>query len=186
VFFGAKTVNHDIIWAPWRLGYILGESKNAVEKDTETLLPGAKPDCFLCQCVPESGDDLKHLVVHRNEHSVTVLNRYPYNNCHLLIAPRYHKARLDELIAAEQAALFSTITRMVGVMEKVLHPEGFNVGLNLGRAAGAGLPGHLHWHIVPRWDGDTSFMPTIAGARVIPQSLEAAWQMLREELAKTG
>jgi ATP adenylyltransferase len=171
------------IWAPWRLGYILGEDKAPKAAFSGEMLPGAEPDCFLCQCVPE-GDDLGRVVVARTERTLTVMNRYPYNNGHLLVAPRRHSARLDQLCQAEQAELSSTLTQMVGLLEKVLRPDGFNVGLNLGRAAGAGLPGHLHWHIVPRWIGDTSFMTATAGVRVIPQSLEALWNLLRAELAK--
>jgi ATP adenylyltransferase len=179
-------VDKDIIWAPWRLGYILGKADTLQPGEPLELLPGAHPGCFLCQCAPKNKDDLAHLVIQRGEDTVTVLNRYPYNNCHLLVAPLCHRARLDELSPQEHAAIYSALTHMVGVLEKALHPEGFNIGLNLGRAAGAGLPGHLHWHIVPRWEGDTSFMPTIAGARVIPQSLEAAWHMLRESLEKSA
>jgi ATP adenylyltransferase len=165
------------------MGYILGELSTTKADAPPDLLPGAAADCFLCRCALE-GDDLARLVVQRGEHSVTVLNRYPYNNGHLLIAPRSHRGRLDELSAAEHLQLIDTMGRMVGLLEKLLHPEGFNIGLNLGRAAGAGLPGHLHWHVVPRWIGDTSFMPSIGGVRVIPQSLEALWELLTAELAK--
>ena len=119
-------------------------------------------------------------------HTLTILNRYPYNNGHLLIAPRRHVARLDELADDVQLECSQTITRMVSLLERVMHPEGFNVGLNLGRVAGAGVPGHLHWHIVPRWSGDTNFMPVIAGIRVIPQSLEALWEALTAELRASG
>jgi ATP adenylyltransferase len=98
------------------------------------------------------------------------------------VAPKRHVARLDELDSAEQVELSRTLARMVGLLEQTMKPEGFNVGLNLGRVAGAGVPGHLHWHIVPRWSGDTNFMPVTAGIRVIPQSLEALWEGLREEL----
>jgi ATP adenylyltransferase len=111
-----------------------------------------------------------------------MLNRYPYNNGHLLVAPQRHVARPDLLEPCEQLDLFQTITRMIDLLEKVLKPEGFNIGLNLGRVAGPGLPGHLHWHIVPRWSGDTNFMPVLAGTRVIPQSLEALWLALSEAL----
>ena len=112
-----------------------------------------------------------------------VLNRYPYNNGHLLVAPRAHKARLDELNSDELLDLQLVLRKMLGVIEKRMNPDGFNVGLNLGRAAGAGLPGHLHWHIVPRWNGDTNFMPVFADTRVIVQSLDALYDLLREELA---
>jgi ATP adenylyltransferase len=165
------------------MGYILGEPDATQTAAPPKLLPGAAADCFLCRCAPE-GDDLARLVVQRSAHSVTVLNRYPYNNGHLLIAPRSHRGRLDELSNAEHLQLIDTIRRMVGLLEKLLRPEGFNIGLNLGRAAGAGLPGHLHWHVVPRWVGDTSFMPSIGGVRVIPQSLEALWELLTTELNK--
>jgi ATP adenylyltransferase len=127
---------------------------------------------------------LKRLVVHRSERTIAVLNRYPYNNGHMLVAPRSHRGRLDELSAEEQLGLAATIAHMVGLLEQVLRADGFNVGLNLGRVAGAGLPGHLHWHVVPRWAGDTNFMPATAAVRVIPQSLEALWELLRAELVK--
>jgi ATP adenylyltransferase len=93
-------------------------------------------------------------------------------------------ARLDELEAAEQLDLVQTIAAMIGLLERTIRAEGFNVGLNLGQIAGAGLPGHVHWHIVPRWHGDTNFMPTVAGIRVIPQSLEALWELLTEALGR--
>jgi ATP adenylyltransferase len=111
-----------------------------------------------------------------------VLNRYPYNNGHLLVAPARHVARLDELTADESLEVLQTINRMVALLEQTIRAEGFNIGLNLGRIAGAGLPGHVHWHIVPRWSGDTNFMPITAGVRVIPQSLEALWEILTKEL----
>ncbi len=141
------------------------------------LLAGADPSCFLCQCAP-GDDDRARLVVERGRHSVTLLNRYPYNNGHLLIAPKRHVARLDELDEAVQLEVALTISRMIGTLDKVLNPHGYNVGLNLGQVAGAGLPGHLHWHVVPRWSGDTSFMSSVAGVRTIPQSLEALWDLL--------
>ena len=165
------------------MGYILGEKDAPEDRPTHDLPPGAEPTCFLCQCGAAS-DDRQRAVVGRCQHSVTVLNRYPYNNGHLLVAPRRHVGRLEELSPAEQLALAQTISRMVLLLEKVLQPHGFNVGLNLGRTAGAGLPDHLHWHIVPRWTGDTNFMPVVAGIRVIPQSLDALWEALTQELAK--
>ena len=176
-------MSNEQLWAPWRLGYILGEKTVTEPCDTRDLLEGADPECFLCRLAP-AGDDRQRMIVERGPHTVTLLNRYPYNNGHLLVAPQRHVARLDELGDELQLELSQTITRMVGVLEKVMQPQGFNVGLNLGRAAGAGVPGHLHWHIVPRWIGDTNFMPTIAGIRTIPQSLEALWNLLTAELNK--
>lgn len=174
---------HEQIWAPWRLEYILSDKDAAEPGEAVELLPGAETDCFLCRCAAE-GDDRKRLVVCRGGRTLTLLNRYPYNNGHLLVAPQLHLARLDQLSDEVQLELSRELTRMVGLLEKVLRPEGFNIGLNLGHAAGAGLPGHLHWHVIPRWTGDTNFMPTVAGVRVIPQSLDALWEALTAELAR--
>jgi ATP adenylyltransferase len=176
-----STVSNERLWAPWRLEYVLDVSKQP-EHDGAPLefLPDADEDCFICQAVADS-NDRQRLVVGRGKHTLTILNRYPYNNGHLLIAPRRHVARLDELNAAEQTELSDTMAGMVTTLEKILSAQGFNIGLNLGRAAGAGLPGHLHWHIVPRWVGDCNFMPSLAGIKVIPQSLDALWEALAGE-----
>ncbi|NQU25742.1 MAG: HIT domain-containing protein [Candidatus Nealsonbacteria bacterium] len=174
----------DLIWAPWRLGYVQGDKKGPLKPDAKlNWLPGADHDCFLCQAVADSADR-DRLVVDRGEHSITVLNLYPYNNGHLLVSPRQHVARLDQLDAAVQLELTEKIARMIKALEKRLQAQGFNVGLNLGSAAGAGVPGHLHWHVVPRWKGDTNFMPSLAGINVIPQSLDALWEALTEELGR--
>jgi len=182
-----EAVTHEQIWAPWRLAYIQqeGDGNPGGEPDGRELafLEGADPSCFLCQAVAD-GEDRRRYVVDRGERSITVLNRYPYNNGHLLVAPRPHRARLDELSRLERTELGEVIARMVSLLETVLSPEGFNIGLNLGQVAGAGLPGHLHWHIVPRWNGDTNFMPTLASVRVIPQSLDALWEALTAALAR--
>ncbi len=176
-------MSNEQLWAPWRLEYIVGDKTASPAGRCADLLGGGDPECFLCQAAPP-GDDRRRLVVARGAHTFIVLNRYPYNNGHLLIAPRQHLARLDELGDALQLELSQTITRMAGVLEKLLHYQGLNVGLNLGRAAGAGVLGHLHWHLVPRWVGDTNFMPAIAGVHVIPESLDALWELLATELEK--
>ena len=168
-------MSHETLWAPWRLNYIA----NAVDKNT-TAPPVS--GCFLCRYRDDT-HDAQNYVVDRSEHSLIVLNRFPYNNGHLLIAPREHKATLDELSDAELLDLQVQLRRMVKLLSLVMGAEGFNVGLNLGRVAGAGLPGHLHWHIVPRWNGDVNFMPVIADAKVIPQSLDALYQLLQADLA---
>jgi len=166
------------LWAPWRLGYIQGEKLDPTcEQEVFPYLPDADRDCFLCQSVADA-NDRRHFVVDRTEHSLTLLNRYPYNNGHLLVSPKRHRGRLDELKACELLDLAQTVSRMVVRLEQLLKPAGFNVGLNLGSAAGAGLPGHLHWHIVPRWNGDTNFMPALAAVKVIPQSLESLWEAM--------
>jgi ATP adenylyltransferase len=174
-------VDHERIWAPWRLAYIVGDQQTPKSPPDAKVLPGGDSSCFFCQDVAQ-GDDRQRLIVERGEHSITMLNRYPYNNGHLLVAPRRHVARLDQIDSCEQLDLTNAIGRMIHLLERVLKPEGFNVGMNLGRIAGAGVPGHLHWHIVPRWSGDTNFMPVVAGIRVIPQSLEALWEVLDAEL----
>jgi ATP adenylyltransferase len=177
-------VNYEQLWAPWRLAYISGNQEKRPPQPG-TLLPGADPACFICQGVAGE-DDRPRLVVQHGHHSLTVLNRYPYNNGHLLVAPKRHVARLDQLVAEEQLELVQTIAEMIGLLERTIRAEGFNVGLNLGQIAGAGLPGHVHWHIVPRWNGDTNFMPISAGIRVIPQSLDALWELLTEALGRGG
>ena len=175
-------VRHEQLWAPWRLAYVSGETAEPVappEPRALKLLPGADPNCFICQAVGDS-DDRRNLVVERTDESVVILNRFPYNNGHLLVAPLAHKGRLDELIDPEQLDMSHQISKYIGLMERLMQAEGFNVGLNLGKVAGAGLPGHLHWHVVPRWPGDTNFMASVAGMRVIPQALDALWEMLRD------
>jgi ATP adenylyltransferase len=182
-------MNDELIWAPWRIGYIAGGSEaEAPEPAPARLMDGGEAECFLCQAagIPAStADDRVRLVLRRTEDAVVVLNRYPYNNGHLLVAPRAHVARLDEIDMAVHAALMATLGRFVELYERLMHAEGFNVGLNLGRVAGAGVPGHLHWHLVPRFSGDHNFMPTIAGARVIPQALDALWEAINAELNRT-
>lgn len=180
---GIEHVNSERLWAPWRLGYVQGDKQEPVVSRPLNLLPGADADCFLCQSVADNADRQRY-VIHRGSQTFTILNRYPYNNGHLLIAPRRHCGTLEGLTAEEHLELSQCMARMVEVLKKVLNPGGFNIGLNLGAVAGAGLPGHLHWHVVPRWNGDCNFMPAVAGVKVIPQSLDALWEALAEQLAK--
>jgi ATP adenylyltransferase len=164
------------------LGYVSGQvAKPAAVSSSLKFLPGANPDCFICRAVAEA-DDRKNLLVERTALSVVILNRFPYNNGHLLVAPLRHQGRLDELTSREQLDVERGIAKYVGLIERLMNAEGFNVGLNLGKVAGAGLPGHLHWHVVPRWQGDTNFMPVVAGVKVIPQALDALWEMFQEVL----
>lgn len=161
---------HEQLWAPWRLAYVAKPSP-----------PAAEDPCFICRGLAED-DDRANLIALRTPRSVVVLNRFPYNNGHLLIAPRAHKGGLHDLDADEILDTQQTLTRMVAVLCELMRPDGYNIGLNLGRAAGAGLPGHLHWHIVPRWNGDTNFMPVLADVKVIVQSLDALWELLAQRL----
>src|SRR5204863_9098232 len=163
-----KRVND--LCAPWRLPYVAASKA-----------PAKDDPCFICKGLKEK-DDRKNLVPWRTPRSVVLLNRFPYNNGHLLIAPRAHKGNLQELDSEELLETMETLRRMVQLLNRLIHPDGYNIGLNLGRAAGAGLPGHLHWHVVPRWQGDTNFMPVLSDARVIVQSLEAFYDLLRGKL----
>jgi ATP adenylyltransferase len=173
---------HEQLWAPWRLEYIQGESPQAADNDAP-LPKGADPVCFICTAAA-SPRDREHRVVDRGQTTLTIINRYPYNNGHLMVAPIRHVSRLDLLTSAERLECLDQMARMVALLERLLKSEGFNLGLNLGKIAGAGLPGHLHWHIVPRWSGDTNFMPVLAGIRTIPQSLDALWEAVREAIAQ--
>jgi ATP adenylyltransferase len=170
-------LSNDRLWAPWRLAYIKGLSQQPPAREPLQFLSGADPHCFFCRDVVDD-QDRTNLVVHRGARTITLLNRYPYNNGHLLVAPREHLGRLDQLDDATQLESLTMLTRLVGLLEKLLNADGFNVGLNLGRVAGAGVPGHLHWHIVPRWNGDTNFMPVVGDSKVISQSLDALWELL--------
>lgn len=125
-------------------------------------------------------DDRSALVVHRSTHACLLLNRYPYNAGHLLVVPYREVANLPDLTADERHDFFDTLVFGEGLLRRALKPDGFNIGFNLGPAAGAGIPTHLHAHIVPRWNGDTNFMPVIGNVRVLPQSLDAMWSRLRE------
>ena len=175
-------MSHEQIWAPWRLPYIKRKEESLRDVDPRAeWLDGADRDCFMCRAVAERRD-AENLVVLRGPRTITILNRYPYNNGHLLVAPRRHLDRLDQLDREEHQELSETIARLVATLEQLLAAQGFNVGLNLGAVAGAGLPGHVHWHIVPRWLGDTNFMPVLANVDMIPQSLEALGEELRETL----
>jgi ATP adenylyltransferase len=164
----------DLLWAPWRLAYVAAAKA-----------PSADDPCFICGGL-EADDDRRNLIALRTPRAVAVLNRFPYNNGHLLVAPRCHKGRLDDLDAEEMAETMEVLRLMVRTLESLMCPDGFNVGLNLGRAAGAGLPGHLHWHVVPRWHGDTNFMPVLADVKVIVQSLDAFYDALVARLGGAG
>jgi ATP adenylyltransferase len=113
-----------------------------------------------------------------------ILNRYPYNNGHLLVAPNVHKGGIGELEGAELYEPLETIQKMIWALDRMLEPQGYNIGLNQGKSAGAGVPGHLHWHIVPRWDGDTNFMPILSDTKVIVESLDGFYQRLLSELER--
>jgi ATP adenylyltransferase len=160
----------DQLWAPWRLAYIANPKP-----------PSTDDACFICRGLAEA-DDRANLIAYRGVHCAVVLNRFPYNNGHLMVAPNAHKALLHELTDAEALEIQQVLTRLVGILGDMMRPDGYNIGLNLGRVAGAGLPGHLHWHLVPRWNGDTNFMPVVADVKVISQSLESLYDLVEPRL----
>lgn len=135
-------------------------------------------DCFLCDSAA-SGVCRERLVVFSQPPVQVVMNLYPYNNGHLLVAPTRHVGDIGELTDDEMTTLFATVRTATGWLEEVYTPHGFNIGMNLGRVAGAGLPGHLHIHIVPRWNGDSNFMPVVGGTKVMSEGLEEGWERLR-------
>jgi len=177
----ADRIHPDALWAPWRLAYIKGDARDAAAPEPARWLPGAETGCFLCRAAAVSpGHDRDLGVIERTPRSLVVLNRYPYANGHLLIAPLDHRATLADLDDGQLLDLQRRLADWCDRLEQLMQCQGLNVGLNLGRVAGAGLPGHLHWHIVPRWPGDVNFMTSVAGVRVIPQALESLWEQLRE------
>jgi ATP adenylyltransferase len=138
--------------------------------------------CFFCDYAKNPRKDRENLVAHRGNHCFSLLNRFPYSGGHLLVAPLAHKAELAVFTPAEREELFDQLVLMQETLDRLMHPQGYNIGLNIGRAAGAGIPGHLHFHIVPRWNGDTNFMASVAHAKVIPQALEELHADLQKAL----
>jgi len=159
------------LWAPWRMEYIRSFREEGC----------GKSPCFLCDYWTVPQQDAKNHVVWRNASTFVVMNRFPYTNGHLLVAAATHKAGFDELTDEEICALSRTIRDGVTLLTAVLDPHGFNIGYNLGHCAGAGLPGHLHAHIVPRWNGDTNFMSVLDNVRMIPEALQAQWEQLHSK-----
>ena len=163
------------LWAPWRMEYIRSLGDEVKDEG-----------CFLCRYWERPADDRKNHVIWRTESAFVVMNRFPYTNGHLLIAHARHQGDLTDLTEAELGRMTATIRDAVALLRKAVSPEGFNIGYNIGRCAGAGLPDHLHAHIVPRWSGDTNFMAVIDNVRVVPDSLDALWATLVEQADAAG
>ena len=153
------------IWAPWRLAYVKDASKDEEQ------------ECIFC--AKPKGEDEPNLIVHRGERCFVILNLFPYTNGHLMVAPYEHVGSLPELGAETTAEMMALTQRAMTILEDVYSPHGYNVGFNQGRVAGAGVEHHIHMHVVPRWGGDTNFMPVLADTRVMPQSLEQSYRALR-------
>lgn len=167
------------LYAPWRMAYV--DQPGAVK---EHLADG---DCVFCRKAADS-DDLKNLVIHRGRTAFVLMNIFPYTNGHVMVAPYAHTASLDDLLPDALFEIMDLARRAVKALELSIHPDACNLGMNLGQAAGAGIADHLHLHVVPRWNGDTNFMPVLFDTKVLPDSLEnsyrklrAAWETLPEE-----
>ncbi len=156
------------IWAPWRIEYIKQPKDQG---------------CFICDMIkaPES-EDKKNLLLYRGKKAIVLLNKYPYIAGHLMIAPLKHCPNLTDLSEEEGREIWNFTTKAVELLKATIHPEGFNVGINLGKVAGAGLRTHVHVHIVPRWGGDTNFMPVVANTRVLSQALEETYEELMKKI----
>lgn len=152
----------EILWAPWRMQYILS---------------GGNKDCVFCRC-SNTSDNKADLVLYRSKYCFVVMNRFPYNNGHLMVVPYRHVGEFEELTEEELSDIAITIKKSLSVLKKALSPHGFNIGANLGKVAGAGITDHLHFHIVPRWDGDTNYMAVISSTKIMPEMLESTYGKL--------
>jgi len=155
------------IWAPWRLEYVKDASKDSGD------------ECLFCVAARDD-DDRANLIVHRERRCFVILNKYPYTNGHLMVAPFDHLATIQALDEETASEMMSLAQRSIGILEDRYTPHGYNVGFNQGRVAGAGVEHHIHMHVVPRWGGDTNFMPVLADTRVMPQTLEQSYDVLAD------
>ncbi len=153
-----------LLWAPWRIEYI--------EKEKEE-------GCIFCKRVKEKNDE-KNLIVYRGKHSFVIMNRYPYNSGHVMVVPYLHIGFFEDLPDEVLNDMNSTLKRTIKALSAALGPDGFNMGINQGKAAGAGVTDHVHIHVVPRWIGDTNFMPVISDTRVVPEYLERTYRKIKE------
>jgi len=158
------------LWAPWRQAYILSDPPVG---------------CVFCAAW-EAPDDREPLVVHRESQAFVLMNRFPYNGGHVLVIPARHAARPADLTPGEWAALTDLLGRTTTIVIDALRAQGANVGMNLGRTAGAGIADHLHFHVVPRWEGDTNFMPLLGDVKVVSEHLVSTWEKLREAFGRVG
>jgi ATP adenylyltransferase len=153
------------LWASWRMKYILHANEET--------------GCIFCNALTKT-DGTDNLVVLRGERAFVILNKFPYTSGHLMVAPLIHEASLEGLDSATRAEMMELVAQFMGFLRKVYRPQGFNIGMNIGEAAGAGVPGHVHIHIVPRWNGDTNFISTVGQVRVLPETLEQTFARVEE------
>lgn len=160
------------LWAPWRMTYI-EQGDNS------------QRECIFCS-KPAENRDKENLVLFRGDTAYVIMNSFPYNPGHLLIAPFKHTADLYQLDSCELLEIQTVLRYIIRVLNEAMHPHGFNVGVNLGRTAGAGIVDHIHWHVVPRWEGDTNFMPVLADTKVLPEALGSTYDKLRRVMEELG
>jgi ATP adenylyltransferase len=159
----------DKLWAPWRAHYV-------------SMVDSTAGTCIFCD-KPKEKKDRENLILLRGEHCFVIMNRFPYNNGHLLIVPYQHCSDLSQLAKEAYQALWDTVLQCKEALAKALSPHGFNIGMNLGRVAGAGIDQHCHTHIVPRWNGDTNFMPVLSDTKVLSEALEQTYEKMKAVLA---
>jgi ATP adenylyltransferase len=157
------------LWSPWRMTYIEKHEKEA--------------GCVFCNAQARA-DNAENLIAFRGKNAYVILNLFPYTSGHLMVVPFEHKASIEDLDAETRAEMMEMVSRCIGVLRKLYNPHGFNMGANIGEAAGAGVLGHVHIHIVPRWSGDTNFMTTLGSARVLPEFLEDTYRRVKEAFEK--
>jgi len=154
----------EILWAPWRMEYILGEKESG---------------CIFCTRINQESDK-ENLILLRGKNNFVIMNKYPYNNGHLMVVPNRHSSEFDSLNDPEKLEMVNLVSKSMNVLKKTINPDGFNVGMNIGKIAGAGIDDHLHFHIVPRWAADTNFMPVVGQTKIISENLEETWERLKE------
>ncbi len=154
----------EILWAPWRMEYILGEKESG---------------CIFCTRINQDSDK-ENLILLRGGNNFVIMNKYPYNNGHLMVVPNRHTSEFDSLSDPEKLEMMNLVSKSMNVLKKTVNPDGFNVGMNIGKIAGAGIDDHLHFHIVPRWAADTNFMPVVAQTKIISEDLGETWERLKE------
>jgi ATP adenylyltransferase len=157
------------LWAPWRMTYVGG---------------AAKPGCIFCVKASESKDE-ENLILIRGQTCFALMNLFPYNSGHLMVAPYAHVPSIQQMSVESLTEMMTLAQRLLGALQQALGPQGFNLGINQGEVAGAGIADHAHLHIVPRWSGDTNFMPVLADVKVMPEFLESTYQKIRERLQET-
>ncbi len=151
---------------PWRRKYIEGHVK--------------EDGCVFCNALAKTEDNSKNLIVHRGRRAFVIVNLFPYTNGHLMVAPMDHKASLELLDAETRAEMMELSSQAIAILKNIYHPQAFNVGANIGKAAGAGVPDHVHMHIVPRWAGDSNFMSVLGETRVLPETIEETYERVRK------